>query len=368
MTNGKGTMNPIGRMAAVYALVAATALQSSPIAVGATFADPLDMPAQASALAARSLLVSVARAGTRLVAVGQRGHIVWSDDNGATWMQAKVPVSSDLTAVTFVDATKGWAVGHDGVILHTSDGGRTWALQLDGRKANAQLVAAMQARANAPGAAPVYKQLLAEAQRYQEQGPDKPFLDVWFADENNGYAVGAFNLIVRTADGGTTWEPMFDQTDNPKLLNLYAVGKFGDDIYIAGEAGLVLKFDPAQRRFVALDTAYAGSFFGVVGGKDGVVVYGLRGNAYRSADGGATWSKVDTGLPATIVAGFRTGDGEIVLADAGGRVARSADGGRTFAPMKLERTLPIAGIADAGEGRIARVGPLGASVAAIAPR
>lgn len=361
-------MNPLGRSAAAWTLAAATVVFYSPMAAGAAFADPLDVPAQASALAGRSLLVGVARAGTRLVAVGQRGHIVWSDDNGATWTQAKVPVSSDLTAVTFVNPTKGWAVGHDGVILHTADGGRTWVLQLDGRKANAQLTAAMQARANAVGAAPAYKQLLAEARRYEEQGPDKPFLDVWFADENHGYAVGAFNLIVRTADGGLTWEPLFDQTENPKLLNLYAIGKAGDDLYIAGEAGLVLRFDPAQRRFVALDTAYAGSFFGVVGGKDGIVVYGLRGNAYRSADGGTTWSKVDTGLPATIVAGFRTADGAIVLADAGGRIARSADGGRTFAPVKLERTLPIAGIADAGEGRIARVGPLGASVAALAAR
>lgn len=361
-------MNPIGRMAAAWVLLAATAMHCGPRAEGATFADPLDVPAQPSALAARSLLVGVARAGTRLVAVGQRGHIVWSDDGGATWAQAKVPVSSDLTAVTFVNATKGWAVGHDGVILHTNDGGRSWALQLDGRKANAQLRAAMQARADAAGAAPVYKQLVAEAQRYEEQGPDKPFLDVWFADENNGYAVGAYNLIVRTADGGRTWEPLFDRTENPKLLNLYSIGKVGDDVYIAGEAGLVLRLDPAQRRFVALDTAYAGSFFGVVGGTNGIVVYGLRGNAYRSADGGATWSKVDTGLPATIVAGFRTADGAIVLADAGGRIARSVDGGRTFAPVKLERTLPLAGIADAGEGRIARVGPLGASVAAIAAR
>jgi len=363
---GIGTMKVIGRM--VAACAAALAVHTSPVAMGATFADPLDVAAQPSALASKSLLVDVARAGSRLVAVGQRGHIVGSDDGGATWTQSKVPVSSDLTAVTFVNATTGWAVGHDGVILHTTDAGRSWSLQLDGRRANTQLVETMRARAAANAASPAQKQLLAEAVRFEAQGPDKPFLDVWFADENNGYAVGAFNLIVRTADAGKTWEPLFDQTDNAKLFNLYAIDRIGDDLYIAGEAGLVLKLDPATGRFVALDTDYAGSFFGVVGGKDGVLVYGLRGNAYRSVDRGATWVKVETGLPATIVSGFRAVDGAIVLADVGGRIARSVDGGRTFAPVKLDRTLPLAGIAETSDGRLARVGPLGAAVAATTPR
>ena len=48
-------------------------------------------------------------------------------------------------------------------------------------------------------------------------------LDVWFADENNGYAVGAYNLIFRTRDGGMTWESWFDRTENPKFFNLYAI-------------------------------------------------------------------------------------------------------------------------------------------------
>lgn len=338
-------------------------MAQAPTAAGAAFVDPLDTPASVSALAAKNLLVGVTRAGARLVAVGQRGHIVTSDDNGATWTQAQVPVSTDLTAVTFVDARKGWAVGHDGVILHSADGGRTWALQLDGRKANAQLVAAMQQRAAAHADDPACGRLLAEAQRHRDQGPDKPFLDVWFADEKNGIAVGAFNLIVRTGDGGATWEPLFDRTDNAKLLTLNAIGRIGNDLYIVGEAGLVLRFDPARLRFVALDVAYAGGFFGVVGGEDGVLVYGLRGHAFRSSDRGATWSQVDTGLPGTIVAGFRAHEGAIVLTDASGRVARSTDGGRTFAAVKLEPMLPTAGIAAADDGRLVRVGPRGAAVA-----
>src|SRR4029079_5611384 len=87
------------------------------------------------------LLNGLARAGQRIVAVGQRGHVLYSDDAGKSWKQATVPVSSDLVAVPFPDATHGWAVGHDGVVLHTDDAGVTWTRQLDGRGIGAVLVA-----------------------------------------------------------------------------------------------------------------------------------------------------------------------------------------------------------------------------------
>ena len=98
---------------------------------------------------ARSLLQGIAQAGSRLVAVGQCGHVLVSRDNGESWTQSYVPVSSDLTAVYFVDAREGWAVGHDGVILHSGDGGEHWTVQLTGRKANDLLLQAMEERAAA---------------------------------------------------------------------------------------------------------------------------------------------------------------------------------------------------------------------------
>ena len=83
--------------------------------------DVLDTPALKSALAARALINGLANAGERVVAVGQRGHVLTSDDQGKSWQQADVPVGSDLVAVTFATKTHGWAVGHDGVVLASSD-------------------------------------------------------------------------------------------------------------------------------------------------------------------------------------------------------------------------------------------------------
>lgn len=348
----------------VLAAFLGSACLTAPVHAGPkAFQDPLEVAARSSPLAARSLLQGVARAGDRIVAVGQRGHIVVSSDFGATWTQAKVPVSSDLNAVFFVDARQGWAVGHDGVILATTDAGDTWTLQLDGRRANERLVEYMQRRA-AESPTPEVRQLLDDANRYREQGADKPFLDVWFADASNGYAVGAYNLIFRTTDGGKDWQPWFDRTDNPKAFNLYAIRPAGDALYIAGEGGLVLKLDPAAQRFRALDVPYKGSFFGIVDAKDAVVVYGLRGTAFRSADGGATWVKVDAGLKATIASGTRTAAGTLVLADVAGRLAVSGDDGRTFRPAGAA-AVPITGIVAIGDGRFVIVGPRGTAAAEI---
>lgn len=354
-------------MRTLHAAVLAGGLALAGAASGAGFADVLSQPATMTPLASKSLLQGIARAGNRLVAVGQRGHVVVSTDGGETWKQSPVPVSSDLTAVHFVDDRKGWAVGHDGVILATADAGATWTLQLDGQRANAALLADIERKAAAQPASDAMKALLAEAKRNVEQGADKPFLDVWFADASTGYAVGAFNLIFRTADGGKTWEPWFDRTENPKFLNLYAVRPAGGALFVVGEAGLVLKLDPAAQRLRAVDLPYKGTLFGVLGGPDVVLVYGLRGNVFRSEDAGKSWTKVEnTGLPATIAAGAMLADGGIALGDVSGRVARSGDGGRAWRPVPLPAPTMVAGMTDAGGGKLAVVGPRGAATAPLA--
>jgi len=352
----------------IGAAVLGLALGWASAAAGSGFQDPLAVASQPSALASRSVLQAVVRAGPRLVAVGQRGHILYSSDGGSSWKQASVPVSSDLTAVFFINGEKGWAVGHDGVILHTQDGGLNWTLQLDGRSANERLVGHIQERAKAHPQSAELQRLLDEAKRFKEQGADKPFLDVWFADENSGFVVGAYNMIFRTVDGGRNWEPWFAQTDNPKLLNLYAIAAAGDDVYIVGESGLVLKLDPQAQRFRTQPAPYNGSFFGVVVARQRVVAFGLRGNAFASDDGGRNWTRLETGLPASIVAGTTLPNGALLLADAGGRIAVSDASGREFRLVPVKPAMPIAGLANAGNGRLALVGPRGVAVADLPAR
>ncbi|MDF3935694.1 WD40/YVTN/BNR-like repeat-containing protein [Pseudomonas citronellolis] len=309
------------------------------------FVDVLDLPAQRSELALGSPLAAITRAGPRLVVVGQRGHILYSDDAGHSWTQAEVPVSSDLTAVRFPTPEQGWAVGHDGVVLHSADGGAHWTRQLDGRRIGQLLLDFYAANPQDDNAA-----LLEQAQRLKEQGADKPFLDLWFRDAREGFVVGAFNLILHTADGGLSWTPWNHRIDNPQGLHLTAMAALGDDLYIVGEQGLLLRLDRQRQRFVALHSPYQGSFFGVLARPGLLLAYGLRGHAVRSLDGGASWSEVNTGLGVSLTAASFDAGGQPYLFSQAGQALVSHDDGASFQALALTQRGPVSGaLANPGE-------------------
>lgn len=344
-------------MRSQLALVLTAALSVASCAARAGFVDPLDAPALESSLARSSMLQSVVRAGERLVAVGQRGHIVYSDDD--QWRQAQVPIAADLTAVHFPTVEKGWVVGHGGVVLHSRDGGRHWVKQLDGKQAADIALAYYEKRAHVDADA---AKMLQEARRLAAEGADKPFLDVWFENERVGYVVGAFNLIFKTGDGGRSWEPWLHRVDNPKGYHLYAIRGRGTALYIAGEQGLVLRLDTVRQRFVNVATPYQGSYFGLLVTPNILLVYGLSGNAYHSRDGGRNWSRSDTGVASGITGGAVLDDGRIVLITQTGQMMVSRNDGAGFASVSISLPGSFHGVAPAGPGSVALAGSRGMQI------
>jgi photosystem II stability/assembly factor-like uncharacterized protein len=323
------------RRAALLAALAAAAAHAAPLP------RVLAEPAVVTPKALGAATLAVARAGTRLVAVGERGTVLLSDDGGARWRQAATPVQVSLTAVRFVDARTGWAVGHLGVILKTDDGGEHWVRQLDGVQAAERIAAAAgdDERARTLGA------------RFVEEGPDKPFFDVDFADAQRGIAVGAYGLAFATDDGGRNWLPVLGRLPNPKSLHLYGVRWAGGQVYVAGEQGLLLKSPDGGASFAALATPYKGSWFGLVVARSGtVLVYGLRGKVFRSADGGTSWQPVASGLAVSISAGIEAGTGTLALVAQTGDVLVSRDDGASFEKQRGASPLPATGMATTADG------------------
>lgn len=296
----------------------------------------------------RALLLGLARAGSRLVAVGEQGVIALSDDQGKTWRNAAaVPVSATLTAVRFADERVGYAIGHLGVVLRTEDGGERWTKVLDGQSIAALALA--QAKAG--------QGKLEDAQRLVDDGPDKPLLDLW-VDGQNVSIVGAFNLAVRSGDGGRSWHIDSGRFDNPNSMHLYGLARAGRSSWAVGEQGLVLRDSgagsAADTRFSALKAPYDGSLFGVLASSERqVLVHGLRGHAFVTQDAGASWQRSNLGPQATgasINGGLRLRDGRIALFDQGGGLFVSADGGLNFQRVPLAWGAPLTGLVETSDG------------------
>ncbi|WP_369855866.1 WD40/YVTN/BNR-like repeat-containing protein [Candidatus Thalassolituus haligoni] len=281
--------------------------------------DPLNMESTKSSRAHHVLITSVVRAADRLVACGERGVVMLSDDSGQSWHQADfVPVSVTLTKLYFVDADTGWAIGHSGVVLKTVDGGKHWKKQLDGfQAAQIELKAAEKDSAN---------DSRMQAARYLVQdGADKPFLGIHFTDALHGIIVGAYGIAFATRDGGMHWESLIGRIADPAGRHLYAVVQQENFIYLAGEQGALFRSDDNSQSFSSLNVGWDGSLFGILPlGNKSLIAYGLRGKTFASTDQGESWKALN--LPETsIVAGHILSDGAIVLADETGQLHLSKD-------------------------------------------
>jgi len=219
--------------------------------------------AEIQPLAVESLMLDVVRIGDRLVAAGERGHVIHSD-NGVDWVQAEVVPTRSTINRLFVQDDRLWAAGHDSVILTSGDRGKTWT------------------------------------RRYFAPERMQPIMDIYFADADNGVAIGAYNLMLFTVDGGQTWEDSAVNDEDDFHLN--ALLPFDDGRYlIAGEAGYSYRSSDQGQNWQAMAMPYMGSMFGAVETGNGCVLFfGLRGHVQKSCDFGDSWIELDTGSESTI--------------------------------------------------------------------
>lgn len=289
-----------------------------------------------SAKAVRGLVLDVVSAGKRLVAVGDRGHVLYSDDQGVTWAQAKVPSRQLLTAVFFVDPQHGWAVGHDAQILATADGGATWTKQFEDLKRQA------------------------------------PLLDLWFKDTSTGFAIGAYGALLTTTDGGLHWQDVSDRVDNPDQFHFNAIGAVKDaGLFIVGEQGSLFRSRDWGQSWEKVQGPYEGSLFGLLatGEPQTLLVYGLRGNLFRSTDFGDTWANVPLQGPRgplefALSGATRLDDGTLVLVGNSGTVLRSKDDGKTFSLFNRPDRLSLSAVTGGAGGTLVVAGQGGVRVTA----
>ena len=247
--------------------------------------------AEIQPLAPESMLLDVTRIGHRIVAVGERGHVIYSD-NGEDWTQAEhVPTRSTLTTVITVD-DRLWAAGHDTVIITSGDGGRNWSRQ------------------------------------FFDPDRQQAVMDLLFTDSDNGVAIGSYGLYLVTSDGGRSWEDRTIDPENDYHLNAMVRLPNGRR-FIAGEAGLSYRSMDDGESWELLDLPYQGSMWGAIEYLDGCIVFfGLRGNMQMSCDSGDNWIEWETGTEASL-SGAAVHEGQLVIAGNSGTVLTRGTGALT---------------------------------------
>jgi photosystem II stability/assembly factor-like uncharacterized protein len=252
----------VGHPRGLRTRLATLAVISVGIAVGIGFATPapaqedgggidtsLDpRPAVIAPRAVSALLLDIARAGNHWVVVGMRGNVLLSND-GQQWQQVEVPNNATLTRVRFADANTGWAVGYDGTVLQTADGGLHWTLL------------------------------------QHDASWGKPYYDLLALDAQQILLAGANGTLKRSSDGGRTLVDITSDAfeDSPNLYNLIVLSD--SSLLLAGERGFLARSTDGGQSWLRLKSPYTGSYFGALAvGDSGAVIFGLRGNAFYAVD------------------------------------------------------------------------------------
>lgn len=361
-----------------------TALGITAATAQAQWQDPLETPAMSTTKAHESLLLDITVVGDRLVAVGERGHIIFSDDDGRTWRQANVPVITTLTAVSFVNENTGWAVGHDAVVLSTQDGGSTWTKQFDGFKAN-EMVLNTAKKTKAFYESELSKAMvigsdarislaeenlenatyaLEDAQIDFEDKSTKPLLDLWFKNANEGFVIGAYGMIFKTLDGGKSWMSWSTNVENPDRFHLNSITKIDDQrLMIVGEAGIMLRSQDAGETWTQMMSPYDGSFFGVMNlSNDVQLAFGLRGNLARSDNFGLSWRLEDTHTHQTLM-GATDHLGRIAyIVGNGGAFLKGIDSGQKWESQTRKGRSSASAVVETASGDFVMVGENGVEI------
>jgi photosystem II stability/assembly factor-like uncharacterized protein len=252
--------------------------------IGEGLAAPEPRPALKVPLATKVVFLDIAKAGGRILAAGERGVIIYSDDAGANWTQADVPVRSTLTALTFVDDKTGYAVGHDAVILKTTDAGVSWSL------------------ANF------------------EPESQNAMLNVRFRDAKVGYVVGSNGQLWITQDGGANWDRQTLAVEDWYQNHIFDIAWQADGVTLAAaEKGVLYRSPNGLSDFASIPSPYEGSYFGALALADGkFLIYGMNGHVFMSADAGTSWNQVQTNTEQFLLNATLLADGRVLIVGAGG--------------------------------------------------
>ena len=240
---------------------------------------------------ARLQINDLVRLDDRLIAVGERGTIIVSDDDGDTWREThgdeQLPVT--LTGISALGDDTLLAVGHDAVLMRSEDAGDTWEVLM------------------------------------QDKELGEPLLGTWSADGERIFAFGSFGRFFSSGDGGHSWQERELDIHGEHLNDMAGDGERLQ--LMVGEMGLLLRSQDHGASWETIEPFYRGSLFGVAYMGDSVwVTYGMRGHVFVSRDDGMNWSQIELPHRLPLYGHAQDESGLVIVGTGGAQVTISRDG------------------------------------------
>jgi photosystem II stability/assembly factor-like uncharacterized protein len=296
----------------------------------------------------KALFTDIVATETGAIAIGERGHILKSSDL-TKWVQLPVPTRSVLTNV-YARGSLLWAVGHEEVILHSKDGGSSWSRQ------------------------------------HVQPQAFGPLLDVFFLDDQKGFAIGAEGKMLTTADGGTNWvdgnistrlqavaptvkapvdeleEGMasddIGEDETPPHLNAAVVNNQG--ILIVGETGAIFRSTDAGENWARMAFPYNGPMFGAIKMEDdSIIAFGLNGHIYQTTDLGSNWIRLESNTDTSLMGALAISGNRAIFVGARGSVLLKPADSNALKPFTFSDGGVLAGVIAKSETEFTLVGENG---------
>lgn len=339
--------------------------------------DPVYTPASKAVRAEQAALVGFDQFKDTYITTGVFGTVLMRHGTG-DWQQLDIPTSVLLTSVDMIDNDYIWAAGHDGVLLQSTDGGKTWQHKLDGTQLLNMEYPWLQARMEEVAGEIDNSEDADEAEELEftleelgfvmqgldiqfEVGPTKPFLDVLFLDRSTGFALAAYGTLLKTTDGGDSWQILNDRIDNPSGYHLNKLLATDDNtLFLLGEYGLLSRSNDLGESWETLDTPYDGSFFGGVIDQSGQLwIFGLRGNVFKSDDNGETFHAVNVPTRYNLNSGTALSDGRLVLVGQSGVIVVIEPSSEQAVVYSHVSSVPLMGVRQGAGNELILVGRSG---------
>jgi len=297
------------------------------------------------------------------------GIVLRSGDAGRTWSRRTAVPGSAVTSggsheqpveMDFISDTTGYVATDAGDVYRTTDGGNTWSAVLAEPFPLRTIRFASATVGYAAGNAPFVLKTTDGGASWEEQslpGDVSGVAQIRCANEMVCEGVSADgDRIVRTVDGGETWDSvapatfMLRSVGLPSAQQAVAVGVFGITV-VSSDAGQT--FSPL-----------GGGLFGRLHGVEPVnattaYAYGSNGALARTTTGGATWQEIDAATSDRIVdVSFASKDSGYVL-DTSGQLLRTTNGGDSYEILDTGTAERAQAVLDLGSNRVLLVGPAG---------